>query len=100
VKTGVLVMAYGTPRRRGVEAYTRVSATVAHRAPNCSRTSCAVTTPLAVTSRSPSAPRQVAGIASASNKWRRLYDVRFGSKYEPPLLEETAPVFAMMVSIS
>jgi ferrochelatase len=94
--TGVLVMAYGTPTSPDdVEAYyTRIR----HgRAPTPEQLADLQRRYVAIGGTSPLAQRsadQVTGIADALE--RRLpggFDVRFGSKYEPPLLETTAASF-------
>ncbi len=94
--TGVLVMAYGTPTTpHDVEAYyTRIR----HgRAPTPEQLADLQRRYNAIGGTSPLTQRsadQVNGIAEALE--RRLpggFDVRFGSKYEPPLLEETAESF-------
>jgi ferrochelatase len=96
MKTGVLVMAYGTPTTPDdVEAYyTRIR----HGRPPTSEQLADLTRRYnAIGGTSPLAKRtadQVAGIARvldvvAPNR----FDVRFGSKYEPPLLEATAQTF-------
>ncbi|HEY5263094.1 MAG TPA: ferrochelatase [Acidimicrobiales bacterium] len=94
--TGVLVMAYGTPTTPGdVETYyTRIR----HgRPPTPEQLADLQRRYNAIGGTSPLARRsadQVAGIAGALE--RRVpggYDVRFGSKYEPPLLETTAESF-------
>jgi ferrochelatase len=96
VKTGVLIMAYGTPSRpEDVEAYyTRIR----HgHAPSPELLADLVRRYNAIGGTSPLAERtsaQVRGVRDALE--RRAagdYDVRFGSKYEPPLLEETAASF-------
>ena len=93
---GVLVMAYGTPPTPGdVEAYyTRIR----HgRPPTPELLADLVRRYDAIGGTSPLAQRtdaQVRGIAAAlevSSPGR--YDVRFGSKYQPPLLEDTAAEF-------
>jgi ferrochelatase len=96
VKTGVLVMAYGTPSTPDdVEAYyTRIR----HgRAPTPELLADLVRRYNAIGGTSPLAQRtadQVAGIAAALESLApSAYDVRFGSKYEPPLLEEIAESF-------
>ncbi len=94
--TGVLVMAYGTPTTPAdVEAYyTRIR----HgRPPTPEQLADLQRRYNAIGGTSPLAQRsadQVAGIAAALE--RRVpgaFDVRFGSKYEPPLLETTAESF-------
>lgn len=94
--TGVLIMAYGTPTTPAdVEAYyTRIR----HGRPptpellaDLQRRYNAIggTSPLAARTAA-----QVAGIAAAlETRAPGAYDVRFGSKYEPPLLEEAASSF-------
>ncbi len=96
MKTGVLVMAYGTPSTPDdVEAYyTRIR----HgRAPTPELLADLVRRYNAIGGTSPLAQRtadQVAGIAAALESLApSAYDVRFGSKYEPPLLEEIAESF-------
>jgi ferrochelatase len=96
MKTGVLVMAYGTPTTRDdVEAYyTRIR----HgRPPTPELLADLVRRYDAIGGTSPLAKRtadQVAGIASVlEHVAPGAFDVRFGSKYEPPLLEETASSF-------
>ena len=96
MKTGVLVMAYGTPSTPDdVEAYyTRIR----HgRAPSAELLADLVRRYNAIGGTSPLAERtaaQVAGIAAALEAAAPgEFDVRFGSKYEPPLLEETANSF-------
>ena len=93
---GVLVMAYGTPSTPAdVEAYyTRIR----HgRAPTAELLADLVRRYDAIGGTSPLAQRtaaQVAGIAAALEaQYPGRYDVRFGSKYEPPLLEECARSF-------
>lgn len=97
MRTGVLVMAYGTPSSRdGVEAYyTRIR----HgRAPTPEQLADLVRRYDAIGGVSPLAARtndQVAALARALEAAEPgAYDVRFGSKYEPPLLEEAASAFA------
>jgi ferrochelatase len=90
MRTGVLVMAYGTPTTPDdVEAYyTRIR----HgRAPTPELLADLVRRYDAIGGTSPLARRttdQVAALAAA-------FDVRFGSKYEPPLLESTAESFRL-----
>ena len=93
---GVLVMAYGTPSTpKDVEAYyTRIR----HgRAPSPEQLADLERRYNAIGGTSPLARRsadQVAGIAAALERQRPGgFDVRFGSKYEPPLLETTAESF-------
>ena len=96
MKTGVLIMAYGTPSTpEDVEAYyTRIR----HgRAPSPELLADLVRRYNAIGGTSPLAQRteaQVKGVAAALERLAPGgYDVRFGSKYEPPLLEETAASF-------
>jgi ferrochelatase len=96
MKTGVLIMAYGTPTAPDdVEAYyTRIR----HgRAPTHELLADLTRRYNAIGGTSPLAQRtadQVAGIAAALEAAAPgQYDVRFGSKYEPPLLEEAAGSF-------
>lgn len=96
MKTGVLVMAYGTPTTPGdVEAYyTRIR----HgRSPTPELLADLVRRYNAIGGTSPLAQRtadQVRGIAAALEVLSPgAFDVRFGSKYEPPMLEETAESF-------
>jgi ferrochelatase len=96
MKTGVLVMAYGTPTTRDdVEAYyTRIR----HgRAPTPELLADLTRRYDAIGGTSPLAQRtadQVAGIARVLDHVAPgEFDVRFGSKYEPPLLETTATSF-------
>jgi len=93
MKTGVLVMAYGTPTTPGdVEAYyTRIR----HgRAPTPELLADLTRRYDAIGGTSPLAQRtadQVAGIAASLERIAPgRFDVRFGSKYEPPLLEQAA----------
>jgi ferrochelatase len=93
---GVLIMAYGTPSTRdGVEAYyTRIR----HgRAPTPELLADLTRRYDAIGGTSPLALRtadQVRGIAQAlAVAAPGQFDVRFGSKYEPPLLEEAAESF-------
>ena len=94
--TGVLVMAYGTPSTPSdVEAYyTRIR----HGRPPTPELLADLTRRYdAIVGTSPLAQRtadQVAGIAAALEaRAPGTFDVRFGSKYEPPLLEEAATTF-------
>ncbi|HUY43935.1 MAG TPA: ferrochelatase [Acidimicrobiales bacterium] len=94
--TGVLVMAYGTPTTPSdVEAYyTRIR----HgRAPTPELLADLKRRYDAIGGTSPLAQRtndQVVGVrASLEARFPGRYDVRFGSKYEPPLLEEAASAF-------
>jgi len=93
---GVLVMAYGTPSTPGDVAayYTRIR----HgRAPTPELLADLTRRYDAIGGTSPLAQRTAAQVAAladslaASDPGR--FDVRFGSKYEPPLLEETADSF-------
>ena len=95
-KTGVLVMAYGTPTTPAdVEAYyTRIR----HGRPPTPEllqelqdryNDLGGTSPLAARTAA-----QVDGIAAELEKrFPGQFDVRFGSKYEPPMIEDTAPTF-------
>ena len=94
---GVLVMAYGTPTTPAdVEAYyTRIR----HgRAPSAELLADLTRRYDAIGGGSPLAQRtadQVAGIAAVLEaRAPGRFDVRFGSKYEPPLLEASAASFA------
>ena len=96
MKTGVLVMAYGTPTTPDdVEAYyTRIR----HgRAPTAELLADLTRRYDAIGGTSPLARRtaqQVAGLATALDAVDPgRYDVRFGAKYEPPLLEDAATAF-------
>jgi len=96
MKTGVLVMAYGTPTTpNDVEAYyTRIR----HgRPPTPELLSDLQRRYNAIGGTSPLAQRtndQVEGIARALEVLAPgVFDVRFGSKYEPPMLEGTAATF-------
>ncbi len=96
MKTGVLVMAYGTPSTpEDVEAYyTRIR----HgRIPTPELLADLVRRYNAIGGTSPLAERTAAQVAGLSAALERTspgaFDVRFGSKYEPPLLEETASSF-------
>jgi ferrochelatase len=96
VTTGVLVMAYGTPTTRDdiEEYYTRIR----HgRAPTPEQLADLTRRYDAIGGTSPLARRtadQVAGIQRVLNELAPgKYDVRYGSKYEPPLLESTAATF-------
>jgi ferrochelatase len=96
VTTGVLVMAYGTPSSRdGVAAYyTRIR----HgRPPSDEQLADLVRRYDAIGGLSPLTRRtldQVAALATALEaRDPGRFDVRFGSKYEPPLIEETAATF-------
>ncbi|MGB8197559.1 MAG: ferrochelatase [Acidimicrobiales bacterium] len=96
MKTGVLVMAYGTPTTpEDVESYyTRIR----HgRPPTPEQLADLQRRYNAIGGTSPLAQRsadQVAGIAAQlERRSPGTFDVRFGSKYEPPLLETTAEGF-------
>ncbi len=96
MKTGVLVMAYGTPSTRDdVEAYyTRIR----HGRPPTPELLADLTRRYdAIGGTSPLAQRtadQVAGLARVlEHVAPGDFDVRFGSKYEPPLLETAAESF-------
>ena len=96
MKTGVLVMAYGTPSTpEDVEAYyTRIR----HgRAPTPELLADLQRRYNAIGGTSPLAQRtaaQVSGLAAALEEQAPgEFDVRFGSKYEPPLLEAAAESF-------
>ena len=96
MKTGVLVMAYGTPTTpEDVESYyTRIR----HgHAPSPELLADLVRRYDAIGGTSPLAERTAAQVAGLARALERLasgaYDVRFGSKYEPPLLEENAASF-------
>jgi ferrochelatase len=96
VKTGVLVMAYGTPTTPDdVEAYyTRIR----HgHPPNAEQLADLVFRYNAIGGISPLARRttdQVVALAAALERAAPgHFDVRFGSKYEPPLLEQSAESF-------
>lgn len=93
---GVLVMAYGTPTTPGdVEAYyTRIR----HGRPPTPELLEELSQRYAeIGGASPLAQRttdQVAGIAAALEaRAPGVFDVRFGSKYEPPMIEDVAPGF-------
>jgi ferrochelatase len=95
-QTGVLVMAYGTPSTPSdVEAYyTRIR----HgRTPTPELLADLVRRYDAIGGTSPLAERtaaQVSGIRHALDaKAPGQFDVRFGSKYEPPMIEEIAATF-------
>jgi len=96
MRTGVLVMAYGTPTTPDdVETYyTRIR----HgRVPTPEQLADLQRRYNAIGGTSPLAQRsddQVTGIAAAlERRAPGAFDVRFGSKYEPPLLETTAESF-------
>jgi ferrochelatase len=96
MKTGVLVMAYGTPTTpAAVEPYyTRIR----HGRPPTPEllkelqdryNDLGGTSPLAARTAA-----QVAGIAAQLDaRFPGQFDVRFGSKYEPPMIEDVAPSF-------
>ena len=94
--TGVLVMAHGTPSSTdGVEAfYTRIRR---GSPPSPEQLADLVSRYEAIGGVSPLTERtaaQVAGIAAALERDAPgAFDVRFGSKFEPPLLEEAAASF-------
>jgi ferrochelatase len=95
-KTGVLVMAYGTPSSRAEVAgyYTRIR----HgRAPTDEQLADLVRRYDAIGGISPLAERtaaQVAGLSAALEERRpRTFDVRFGAKYADPDIEITARSF-------
>jgi len=97
VRTGVLVMAYGTPTTpEDVEAYyTRIR----HgHAPTPELLAELTDRYREIGGTSPLAQRtaaQVAALAKALDaRAPGTYDVRYGSKYEPPLIEDVAPGFA------
>jgi len=96
VSTGVLVMAYGTPASRdGVEAYyTRIR----HGRPPTEEQLADLTRRYdAIGGISPLTRRtldQVSALAAAlEHSHPGEFDVRFGSKYESPMIEETAASF-------
>ncbi|MEO9180077.1 MAG: ferrochelatase [Acidimicrobiales bacterium] len=96
MKTGLLVMAYGTPTTPDdIETYyTRIR----HGRPPTPEQLADLTRRYnAIGGTSPLAQRtadQVAGIATVLDSVApNQFDVRFGSKYEPPLLETTARSF-------
>ena len=95
--TGVLVMAYGTPTTPDdvVAYYTRIR----HGRPPTPELLADLTRRYAaIGGTSPLAERtsaQVAGLrAELERRAPGAFDVRFGSKYEPPLLEDAARAFA------
>lgn len=95
--TGVLVMAYGTPSSPDdIEAYyTRIR----HgRAPTPELLADLTRRYAAIGGTSPLAERTSAQVTALANELERRrpgeFDVRFGSKYEPPLLEDAARSFA------
>ena len=96
MKTGVLVMAHGTPSSiEGVEAfYTRIRR---GSPPSPEQLADLVRRYEAIGGVSPLTERtaaQVAGIAAALERDAPgEFDVRYGSKFEPPLLEEAASSF-------
>jgi ferrochelatase len=96
MKTGVLVMAHGTPSSpEGIEPfYTRIR----HGSPPSPEQLADLTRRyLAIGGTSPLTERtaaQVAGVATALEaEAPGVFDVRYGSKFEPPLLEEAAQSF-------
>src|ERR1700734_4493401 len=93
---GVLVMAYGTPTTpEDVEAYyTRIR----HgRAPSPEQLADLQRRYNAIGGTSPLTQRSADQVAGIAAQLERLapgrFDVRFGSKYEPPLLERAAEEF-------
>ncbi|MFI5035058.1 MAG: ferrochelatase [Acidimicrobiales bacterium] len=96
MRTGVLVMAYGTPgAREGVAAYyTRIRR---GHPPSEAQLADLVRRYEAIGGISPLTGRtldQVAALARALEaRDPGSFDVRYGSKYEPPLIEETAATF-------
>ncbi len=96
MKTGVLVMAYGTPSTPGdVEAYyTRIR----HgRPPSAEQLADLVFRYNAIGGISPLAQRTADQVEALSRTLDEQapgqFDVRFGSKYEPPMIEESAESF-------
>jgi ferrochelatase len=96
MKSGVLVMAYGTPSTpEGVEAYyTRIR----HgQPPTPEQLADLVFRYNAIGGISPLARNTADQVAALSRRLDELapgqFDVRFGSKYEPPLIEDTAEQF-------
>ena len=96
MKIGVLVMAYGTPSTpEDVETYyTRIR----HgNAPTPELLSDLQRRYNAIGGTSPLAERTAAQVAEIKKQIEEIapgvFDVRFGSKYEPPMLEETAESF-------
>ncbi len=96
MSTGVLVMAYGTPATRdGVEGYyTRIR----HGRPPTEEQLADLTRRYdAIGGISPLTRRtldQVSALAAALERSHPgVFDVRFGSKYESPMIEETAATF-------
>jgi len=96
MKIGVLVMAHGTPASpAGIEPfYTRIrrgSAPTPELLADLTRRYLAIGGTSPLTERTAA---QVAGIAHALERQAPgRFDVRFGSKFEPPLLEEAAESF-------
>jgi ferrochelatase len=96
VKTGVLIMAHGTPSAPdGIEAfYTRIRR---GHPPTPELLDDLTRRYLAIGGVSPLTERtaaQVAGITAALERDAPgAFDVRFGSKFEPPMLEEPAAAF-------
>jgi ferrochelatase len=96
MKTGVLVMAHGTPSSpEGIEPfYTRIrrgSPPTPELLADLTRRYLAIGGTSPLTERTAA---QVAGIAAAlEREVPGGYDVRYGSKFEPPLLEEAATSF-------
>jgi ferrochelatase len=96
VKTGVLVMAHGTPSSpEGIEAfYTRIrrgSPPTPELLEDLTRRYLAIGGVSPLTERTAA---QVAGLRAALEREAPgEFDVRYGSKFEPPLLEEAAEAF-------
>jgi ferrochelatase len=96
VKTGVLVMAHGTPSSpEGIEAfYTRIrrgSPPTPELLEDLTRRYLAIGGVSPLTERTAA---QVAGLRAALEREAPgEFDVRYGSKFEPPLLEEAASAF-------
>ena len=95
--TGVLVMAYGTPSSPAdIEAYyTRIR----HGRPPTPELLAELTGRYQeIGGTSPLAARTAAQVSALAGALERRspdgFDVRFGSKYEPPLIEDVAPGFA------
>jgi ferrochelatase len=96
MKTGVLIMAHGTPSStEGIEPfYTRIrrgSPPTPELLADLTRRYLAIGGTSPLTERTAA---QVAGIAVALERESPdTYDVRYGSKFEPPMLEEAATTF-------
>jgi ferrochelatase len=95
-RTGVLIMAYGTPS--SVEAIEPYYTRIRHGRPPTDEQLADLTRRYqAIGGISPLKARtdaQVAGIAAALERLSPgRFDVRFGSKYEPPMIEEIAATF-------